>query len=82
MRCSSSRPASIALSAIDGTANTLVRINPLTGLFEAFRDVLALRSVARPLGARSIPFAYAAVLLVVFVPLYRSEARHFAKVVE
>jgi ABC-type polysaccharide/polyol phosphate export permease len=74
-------PGLIALSAIEGSANMLVRINPLTGLFEAFRDVL-LYGQSPAAWELLIPLAYAAALLAAFVPLYRSEARHFAKVIE
>jgi ABC-type polysaccharide/polyol phosphate export permease len=74
-------PGLVALSAIEGTANTLVRLNPLTGLFEAYRDVL-LRGQSPAPWELLVPFGYAVALLALFLPLYRSEARHFAKVVE
>lgn len=74
-------PGLVALSAIEGTANTLVRLNPLTGLFEAYRDVLLYGQAPSP-WELLVPLAYSVVLLACFVPLYRSEAHHFAKVVE
>lgn len=74
-------PGLVALPEITGTANDLVRINPLTGLFEAYRDVLLYGQ--RPAAWELlVPLAFAAVLLAVFAPVYRAEQRHFAKVVE
>ena len=57
-------PGLVALSAIEGTANTLVRINPLTGLFEASETCFSTvhrprpgscssRSPTRPASSRS-----------------------------
>ena len=58
----------------------LLRINPLTGLFEAYRSVFMFGT--RPAAWQLlIPLAAAAILAVVFVPLYRSEQRQFAKVI-
>jgi ABC-type polysaccharide/polyol phosphate export permease len=74
-------PGLVALSSIEGTANTLVRVNPLTGLFEAYRDVLLYGRTPAP-WELLVPLAYGVALLALFVPVYRSEARHFAKVVE
>ena len=78
-RCSSSRPGSSRSRRSRPDAQEWLKLNPLTGLFEAYRDVLlygqapAVWELAYPLGA-------AALLLLVFVPLYRREAPHFAKV--
>ncbi len=74
-------PGLIALDQIAGEANELVRLNPLGGIFEAYRSVLlygetpALWEIIYPLGT-------ALVVLVIFVPIYRRELRHFAKVIE
>ena len=74
-------PGLIALSEITGAANDLIRINPLTGLFEAFRDILLYGE--RPAAWELlIPLGFAAVLLVLFMPVYRSDQLHFAKVIE
>ena len=74
-------PGLIALSEISGRANDLVRINPLTGLFEAFRDVL-LYGQSPAAWELLIPLGYAGVVLALFAPVYRREQAHFAKVVE
>jgi lipopolysaccharide transport system permease protein len=58
----------------------LLKINPMTGLFEGYRSVFMFGT--RPAAWQLlVPLAAAAILLAVFVPLYRSEQRHFAKVV-
>lgn len=74
-------PGLVALSEIPGIANDLVRINPLTGLFEAFRHAL-LYGTAPAAWELLVPLGYATVLLALFVPLYRREQRQFAKVLE
>ena len=52
----------------------------LTGLFEAYRDVFMYGT--RPaLWELAFPLAAALALLAIFVPLYRSEQRQFAKVI-
>jgi hypothetical protein len=52
----------------------------MTGLFEGYRSVFMFGT--RPAAWQLlVPLAAAAILLAVFVPLYRSEQRHFAKVV-
>jgi lipopolysaccharide transport system permease protein len=73
-------PGLVALEQITGEANDLVRANPLTGLFEAYRAVLlygespAAWELLYPLG---VGLAVAAV----FVPVYLREQTAFAKVV-
>lgn len=74
-------PGLVALVEIEGLANDLVRLNPLTGLFESFRDVLLYGQ--RPATWQlAYPVGFALVLLLAFVPIYRVEQRSFAKVVE
>jgi ABC-type polysaccharide/polyol phosphate export permease len=73
-------PGLVALAEIPGIANDLVRINPLTGLFEAFRHAL-LYGTAPAAWELLVPLGYTAALLALFVPVYRREQRHFAKVV-
>lgn len=74
-------PGLIALDQITGGANDLVRLNPLGGIFEGYRSVLlygetpAAWEILYPLGT-------AAVVLALFVPIYRCEQRHFAKVID
>jgi ABC-type polysaccharide/polyol phosphate export permease len=74
-------PGLIALEQITGQANALVRINPLTGLFEAYRDVL-LYGRAPATWELLWPLGFAALVLLAFLPIFRAEQRHFAKVVE
>jgi lipopolysaccharide transport system permease protein len=73
-------PGLVPLSEVGGRANELLRINPLTGLFEAYRSVLVYGH--RPAAWQLLfPFAAAALLLAVFVPVYLRDQRQFAKVV-
>ncbi len=74
-------PGLVPLSDISGRAGDFIRLNPMTGLFESFRDVLLFGQ--RPaLWQLLYPAAFGLVLLAAFVPLYRREQRQFAKVVE
>jgi lipopolysaccharide transport system permease protein len=74
-------PGLIALSEIEGRPYDLVKLNPLTGVFESFRDVLLYGQ--RPAAWQLLfPLAFAVLLLLAFVPIYRLEQRDFAKVVE
>jgi len=72
-------PGLIALEDIHGKTHDLVKLNPLTGLFEAYRDAL-LYGHSPEAWELLFPLAAAAVLVAVFVPIYRSEQRHLAKV--
>jgi lipopolysaccharide transport system permease protein len=74
-------PGLVTLAAIHGRTNGLVRLNPLTGLFEALRHAVLYRS-SPPAWELLYPLAAAALILVVFVPLYLREQPHFAKVLE
>ena len=74
-------PGLVTLAAIAGRTNGLVRANPLTGLFEAMRHAVLYRS-SPPAWELLYPLAVAVVLLVVFMPIYTREQRHFAKVLE
>ena len=74
-------PGLVPLAAIPGRAQDLVRLNPLTGIFEGYRDVFLYGR--RPAAWELVyPLAVGAVLLVSFVPVYRLEQRQFAKIVE
>ena len=74
-------PGLIALNEISGRAGDLVRLNPLTGIFESYRDILLYGQ--RPASWQIFyPVAFSFVLLLGAGPLYRREQRHFAKVVE
>lgn len=74
-------PGLVPLSQIHGRAHDWLRLNPFTGLFEAYRDVF-LFGRTPPAWELLYPSACAALLLLLFVPFYRSEQRQFAKIVE
>jgi ABC-type polysaccharide/polyol phosphate export permease len=63
----------------EGVRNWL-RLNPMTGLFEAYRDVF-LNGQTPATWELLIPLAVALLLLGLFVPIYRVEQDQFAKVV-
>jgi lipopolysaccharide transport system permease protein len=72
-------PGLVPLSEIGGRAHDLLRINPLTGLFEAYRAILVHGH--RPAAWQLLyPLAAAVLLLAAFVPLYIRDQRQFAKV--
>jgi homopolymeric O-antigen transport system permease protein len=74
-------PGLVALSDIGGRAEQLVKVNPLTGLFESFRSIM-LRGDSPPAWAFAVPLAWAILLLLVALPLYMREQHQFAKVLE
>jgi lipopolysaccharide transport system permease protein len=71
-------PGVIALSEIQGSAQDWVKLNPVTGLFEAYRDAL-LYGHSPAAWELLYPLGFAAALLAIFVPLFRREQRHLAK---
>jgi lipopolysaccharide transport system permease protein len=73
-------PGIVALDQVHGQAHDLLGLNPLTGLFEAFRDV-TLRGVVPPAWELVYPLAFGALVLVLTLPLWRADEPHFAKVV-
>ncbi len=74
-------PGLVAIGDIGGRAETLVKLNPLTGLFELYRSALLGDPEASAWKFAS-PLAWAAVFLIAALPLYVREQRQFAKVVE
>jgi lipopolysaccharide transport system permease protein len=73
-------PGLVPLSQTSEDVRDLLRLNPLTGLFEAYRDVF-MDGTRPALWELAFPLTAALILLAVFVPLYRSEQRQFAKVI-
>jgi ABC-type polysaccharide/polyol phosphate export permease len=74
-------PGLVALDEIHGNARMLVRLNPLTGLFESFRSAVLLGR--RPsVWDFAAPAVWSVILLAVALPLYLRENMQFAKVVE
>jgi lipopolysaccharide transport system permease protein len=71
----------IALDQVHGLARDLLPLNPLTGIFEGYRNVLILGE--SPAWWHVLyPLAFAALLFVAFLPIYRREQLQFAKVGE
>jgi lipopolysaccharide transport system permease protein len=74
-------PGLVPLSEASETAQTWLRLNPLTGLFESYRAVFLFGEVPQ-LDDLLYPALFSLVLLVLAVPIYRREQGQFAKVVE
>jgi ABC-type polysaccharide/polyol phosphate export permease len=74
-------PGLVAIREIGGHAETLVKLNPLTGLFESYRSFVLEGHSPSP-WELGYPLAWAAVLLALALPVYIREQRQFAKVVE
>ena len=72
-------PGLVALDAIHGGAREILWINPLTGIFEAFRAVF-LDGTSPAAWQLLVPTAIAGLILAVTVPVFRAEAPHLAKV--
>jgi lipopolysaccharide transport system permease protein len=72
-------PGLVPLAQTSEETRTLLRLNPLTGLFESYRDVFLYGDSPAP-WQLLYPLAIGAVLLAVFVPIYRQEERQLAKV--
>jgi lipopolysaccharide transport system permease protein len=68
----------IALDEVTGIARDLLPFNPLTGLFEAYRDAL-LYGHAPAAWELLVPLAAAVLVLAVSVPLYMREESRIAK---
>lgn len=73
-------PGLVTLDQITGVAQNLVRLNPMTGIFEGYRAVL-LYGHGPAAWQILFPLAAAAVVAAIFVPLYLREQGQFAKVV-
>jgi len=71
-------PGLVALAEIKGRAHNLLQLNPLTGLFEAYRSVL-LYGHSPEAWQLLYPIAAALLLLGVLLPVYVREQRQFAK---
>jgi lipopolysaccharide transport system permease protein len=73
-------PGLVPLDQTSERARQLLRLNPMTGLFEAYRDAF-LNGRGPAAWELLFPLTAAVVLLIIFVPLYYSEQRQFAKVI-
>jgi len=72
-------PGLVPLSETSPGARNLLRLNPLTGMFESYRDVFLSGQTPAP-WQLLYPIAIASVVLAIFLPLYRAEQKQFAKV--
>ena len=75
-------PGFVALAQIHGDAREWLRLNPLSGLFESYRSVFLERHVARRRGSCWCRWRWPRLVLALFVPVFRREAPHLAKVME
>ena len=73
-------PGLIALDQITGSAHDLLPLNPLTGIFESFRDAL-LYGHSPAAWELLAPLAAAIVILAISLPIYRREQTQFAKLI-
>jgi lipopolysaccharide transport system permease protein len=73
-------PGLVPLAAASSRSQEILRFNPLTGLFEAYRSIVLDGQAPAP-WMLLYPLAFATLMLLVFVPLYASEQSQFAKVV-
>jgi homopolymeric O-antigen transport system permease protein len=71
----------VPLAEVTGKAHTLLRLNPLTEVFESYRDVFLYGRAPRLINLL-YPLVVAGLLVLIFLPLYRREQRQFAKVVD
>jgi len=72
-------PGLVALADIRGRAHDLLPLNPLSGLFEAYRSVF-LYGRSPEAWQLLVPAAAALLVLAVLLPVYAREQREFAKV--
>jgi lipopolysaccharide transport system permease protein len=73
-------PGLVPLSETSSGTRELLRLNPMTGLFEGYRAVFMFGE-APAAWELLIPFVTAVLLLAIFVPVYVVEQRQFAKVI-
>jgi lipopolysaccharide transport system permease protein len=71
----------ISLSQVHGIPHDLLQLNPLTGIFEAYRNVI-IRGESPAWWHLLYPLAVSALLFAAFLPVYRREQWQFAKVGE
>jgi ABC-type polysaccharide/polyol phosphate export permease len=74
-------PGMVALDQMHGGTARWIKLNPLTGIFEAFRAVFYYGR-APELWMLLYPTLWALVLLALFVPLFAREQANFAKLLE
>jgi ABC-type polysaccharide/polyol phosphate export permease len=73
-------PGLVPLAETSGTVRTALQLNPFSGLFEMYRG-LFLTGEGPEAWEIVYPVGIASLLLAIFVPIFRSEQKQFAKVV-
>ena len=73
-------PSLVPLSQLTGTVADWIKLNPLTGIFEGYRDAL-LYGQAPAAWEILYPLGVSLALLAIFVPLFLREQGHFAKLI-
>lgn len=74
-------PGVVPLAQVEGRAHDLLKLNPLSALFESFRAIFLYGH--RPAAWELLyPLGVAALILVFVLPIYRREQAQFAKIVE
>lgn len=74
-------PGLVALDQVPESAQTWLKLNPLSGIFEAYRSVILYGQ--RPAAWQLlVPLAWAAAIALATLPLYLSEQTQLAKMVE
>jgi ABC-type polysaccharide/polyol phosphate export permease len=73
-------PGLVPLSMVGGRAADLLRLNPLSGVFEGYRSVL-LYGTRPSAWELLVPTAFSLVVLAITLPIYVREQKQFAKVV-
>jgi lipopolysaccharide transport system permease protein len=71
-------PGLVALDEVSGKTHDLLKLNPLSGIFESYRAIF-IDGRAPAAWMLLVPLAYAVVLLAIFVPMFAREQRHLAK---
>jgi len=72
-------PGLVPLSQTSTSVRRLLELNPLSGLFESYRDVF-LTGQTPAAWELLYPIGIASIVLAIFVPLFQAEQRQFAKV--
>lgn len=71
-------PGLVPLSQIPGNIGDWLKLNPLTGLFETYRDAL-LYGTSPEAWQLLYPLAFAGLMFAIFFPLYRRDQKYFAR---
>jgi ABC-type polysaccharide/polyol phosphate export permease len=74
-------PGIVTLAEVPSGVRDWIVLNPLSGIFESYRHVFLYGDAPR-LWELAYPVALGIVLTLVFLPLYKREQRHFAKLIK